>query len=149
MEIARLQIAVDALQARVAKVELDKLNQSAVKTETSTGKLTKSADKMGIALAGMVTVSTLMAIQRLSEEFVLMQSRTTRLSESTDEAVITYTRLSDIARRTGASLGDTVKLWESLNLTLKDLGGNNNQVLRLTETLQKIGAVGGSSADEM
>jgi len=149
LEIARLQIAVDALQARVAKVELDKLNQSAVKTETSTGKLTKSADKMGIALAGMVTVSTLMAIQRLSEEFVLMQSRITRLSESTDEAVITYTRLSDIARRTGASLGDTVKLWESLNLTLKDLGGNNNQVLRLTETLQKIGAVGGSSADEM
>lgn len=149
MEIARLQIAVDALQARVAKVELDKLNQSAVKTETSTGKLTKSADKMGIALAGMVTVSTLMAIQRLSEEFVLMQSRITRLSESTDEAAVTYTRLSDIARRTGASLSDTVKLWESLNLTLKDLGGNNNQVLRLTETLQKIGAVGGSSADEM
>lgn len=149
MEIARLQIAVDALQARVAKVELDKLNKSAGRAETSSNKLAASSNKLGVALAGMVTAGTLMAIQRLSEEFVLLQSRVGRLSESSDEAAVTYSRLSDIARRTGASLGDTVKLWESLNFTLKDLGGNNDQVIRFTETLQKIGAIGGSSADEM
>jgi hypothetical protein len=97
----------------------------------------------------MVTASTLMAIQRLSEEFVLMQARVGRLSESSDEAAVTYGRLSEIARTTGASLGDTVKLWEALNFTLKDLGGNNDQVIRFTETLQKIGAIGGNSAEEM
>jgi tape measure domain-containing protein len=149
VEIARLQIAVDALQARVAQVELDKLNKSAGRAETGTNKLSGSADKLGVALAGMVTASTLMAIQRLSEEFVLMQSRVGRLSESSDEAAVTYGRLSEIARTTGASLGDTVKLWEALNFTLKDLGGNNDQVIRFTETLQKIGAIGGNSAEEM
>lgn len=149
MEIARLQIAVDALQARVAKVELDKLNKSAGNAETGTKKLSASSAKLGVALAGMVTLGTLMSIQRLSEEFVLLQSRIGRLSDSAEEATITYSRLSDIARRTGASLGDTVKLWEALNFTLKDLGGNNDQVIRFTETLQKIGAIGGNSAEEM
>lgn len=149
MEIARLQIAVDALQAKVARIELDKLNKSAKGADESSGKLSATTAKLGVALAGMVTVSTLRSMQRLSEEFILLQSRVSRLSESSEIAAQTYGQLSEIARLTGASLGDTVKLWESLNLTLQDLGGNNSQVLRLTETLQKIGAVGGSSADEM
>ncbi len=149
MEIARLQIAVDALQAKVARIELDKLNKSARGADAGAGKLSASTAKLGIALAGMVTVSTLRAMQKLSEEFILLQSRIGRLSESSEEAAVTYGRLSDIARRTGASLGDTVKLWEALNFTLKDLGGNNDQVIRFTETLQKIGAIGGNSAEEM
>lgn len=149
MEIARLQIAVDSKQARNAGKDLDSMNKSAVRADSGASKLSASSNKLGIALAGMVTAGTLMAIQRLSEEFVLLQSRVGRLSESSDEAAVTYSRLSDIARRTGASLGDTVKLWEALNFTLKDLGGNNDQVIRFTETLQKIGAIGGSSAEEM
>ena len=148
-EIARLQIAVDSTQARNAAKDTDALTKSAGKADAGAGKLSASIAKLGIALAGMVTVSTLMAIQRMSEEFVLLQSRIGRLSGSTEEAAITYSRLADIARRTGASLGDTVKLWEALNFTLKDLGGNNDQVIRFTETLQKIGAIGGNSAEEM
>ena len=148
-EIARLQIAVDSTQARTAAKDTDALTKSAGKADAGAGKLSASSAKLGIALAGMVTVSTLMAIQRMSEEFVLLQSRIGRLSGSTEEAVITYSRLTDIARRTGATLGDTVKLWEALNFTLKDLGGNNDQVIRFTETLQKIGAIGGNSAEEM
>lgn len=148
-EIARLQIAVDSTQARNAAKDTDALTRSAGKADSGAGKLSASSAKLGIALAGMVTVSTLMAIQRMSEEFVLLQSRIGRLSGSTEEAAITYSRLADIARRTGATLGDTVKLWEALNFTLKDLGGNNDQVIRFTETLQKIGAIGGNSAEEM
>lgn len=149
MEIARLQIAVDSMQARNAAKDTDTLTKSAARAETGTNKLAGSSAKLGVALAGMVTAGTLMAIQRLSEEFVLLEARVGRLSESSDEASVTYGRLSDIARRTGASLGDTVKLWEALNFTLKDLGGNNDQVIRFTETLQKIGAIGGNSAEEM
>jgi tape measure domain-containing protein len=149
LEIARLQIAVDSLQARLARLELERLRRGAGDAERSTTSLSGASKKLGIALAGMVSAQALMSIQKLSEEFLLLQSRVSRMSGSAEEAAVTYGRLSEIANITGASLAGTVKLWESLNLTLKDLGGNNNQVLRFTETLQKIGAIGGSSADEM
>ncbi|EDG8890902.1 tape measure protein, partial [Salmonella enterica subsp. enterica serovar Typhi] len=41
------------------------------------------------------------------------------------------------------------KLWETLTSSLKEAGATNAQVLNLTDTLQKIGRIGGSSAEEM
>lgn len=54
-----------------------------------------------------------------------------------------------IASTTGASLGDTVNLWQQLTATLKTVGATNSDVNRLVMTLQKIGTIGGSSAQEM
>lgn len=57
--------------------------------------------------------------------------------------------LSAIASETGGSLAETEKLWESLTTSLKSTGATNAQILQLTSTLQKIGTIGGSSAEEM
>ncbi|MBQ4756048.1 tape measure protein, partial [Escherichia coli] len=46
-------------------------------------------------------------------------------------------------------LQETQKLWEKLTSSLQSSGVTNNQILFLTDTLQKIGRVGGSSAEEM
>ena len=46
-------------------------------------------------------------------------------------------------------LGDTVNLWQQLTATLKTVGATNSDVNRLVMTLQKIGTIGGSSAQEM
>ncbi len=57
--------------------------------------------------------------------------------------------LAAIASNTGASLKDTAKLWETMTASLKETGATNSQILALTDTLQKIGRVGGSSSEEM
>ncbi|HDZ9602358.1 TPA: tape measure protein, partial [Klebsiella pneumoniae] len=44
---------------------------------------------------------------------------------------------------------DTVNLWQQLTATLKTVGATNSDVNRLVMTLQKIGTIGGSSAQEM
>lgn len=141
-EIARLQIAVDSRQVRGAQKDIHGLagvSQSA----------TSALNKVGASLVAGFTLAALNRVQKLSEEFVLLNARVSRLSADSESASVNYGRLLDIAGRTGATLGDTVKLWESLTGTLRELGGTDNQVLRLTETLQKIGAVGGSSAEDM
>jgi len=97
----------------------------------------------------MVSIQAIRSAQRLSEQFVLLEARVRRMSESADQAEITYGRLAEIARKSGTDMGDTVRLWESLTGTLRELGANDAQIVRLTETLQKIGTVGGSSAEEM
>ncbi|MGP9918309.1 tape measure protein, partial [Klebsiella pneumoniae] len=72
-----------------------------------------------------------------------------RLSPSIDAAKDTLASLSAIASQTGSGLYETEKLWESLTTSLKETGATNAQVLSLTSTLQKIGTIGGSSAEEM
>ncbi|EPJ8434561.1 TPA: tape measure protein, partial [Klebsiella pneumoniae] len=73
----------------------------------------------------------------------------TRLSSSSEEGARSFQQLVSIASTTGASLGDTVNLWQQLTATLKTVGATNSDVNRLVMTLQKIGTIGGSSAQEM
>src|SRR5690606_30547620 len=141
-EYARLVVAVDSRQVKQAEKDLGKLPSAA-------GRVEKAVGRAGAAIGAMVTIQTLRNVQQLSEQHVRLESRVTRLSSSAEAATRNYGRLSEIARTTGTNLGSTVQLWESLTGTLRELGANDDQVLRLTETLQKIGAIGGSSAEEM
>lgn len=119
-------------------------NDAGAKAEGFVSKLTPLA----AAIAGVISVQTLATWGRMAEEFTLFQARITRLSADVETAKSTYQSLLTIASQTGSSMGDSVRLWESLTSTLKSLGATNSQVLQLTSTLQKIGTIGGSSAEE-
>ncbi|MBN4832285.1 tape measure protein [Enterobacter hormaechei] len=78
-----------------------------------------------------------------------MQARIERLIGSAAAATQTMQGLMRISSATGGSLQDTAKLWETLSTALRDTGATNGQIIQLTETLQKIGRIGGSSSEEM
>lgn len=156
---------------QIAKTEkgLADVEKQMGKTNASTGELSNGFSKVGkaandagnkaegfaskltplaAAIAGVITVQTLAAWGKMAEQFTLFQARITRLSADVETARSTYQSLLAIASQTGSSMGDSVRLWESLTSTLKSLGATNAQVLQLTSTLQKIGTIGGSSAEE-
>lgn len=101
------------------------------------------------AIAGIVSVQALVNLQKLSEQFTLLESRVKRLSASAADARTNYAALIQISSAGGADLTTTIKLWESLTASLTSLGVTKDQVLSLTDTLQKIGKIGGSSAEEI
>lgn len=114
-----------------------------------------SASGFGFALkplaglvAGVISVQALKQVGELAEQFTLLQSRIQRLSPDLATASKTYQSLLGIAGQTGQTLPATVKLWETLTSSLKSLGATNSEVVTLTGTLQKIGKIGGSSAEE-
>ena len=108
-----------------------------------------SMSKVAVAVAAAIGAQQLAALQKLSEGFNLLHSRVTRLSEDAATAAQNFDNLVAIANKTGSSVADTVKLWEGLTATLKEFGATSGDVQTLVETLQKIGVVGGSSAEEM
>lgn len=143
------------ISASVYEANLKKLDTQYGKLEGSTRQATVSAGGFGAklsplagAIAGVITVQTLAQWGKMAEQFTLFQSRITRLSPDLDAAKQSYQALLGIASTTGSTMQNTVKLWESLTGTLKSLGATNQQVLTLTSTLQKIGTIGGSSAEE-
>ncbi|QGU14036.1 tape measure protein [Leclercia sp. 119287] len=142
--------------AREADEALKIIENSVKKTEKSANKLDSSLNQLGggfsrlaVAVKGYISIQALMKLQQVSEEFTLLQARVTRLSSSAEVGAKNFQQLVNIASVSGASLGDTVNLWQQLTATLKTVGATNSDVNRLVLTLQKIGTIGGSSSQEM
>ena len=141
---------------REVNQQLQQTQNSANKAGSSMNKLEKDAGNLGggfntlaSAVKGYITVQAALKLIEIADDMTMLQARVTRLSGSMEEAKNTMASLSTIAANTGNSLGSTEKLWETLTASLKEAGATNGQVLMLTDTLQKIGVVGGSSAEEM
>lgn len=156
--------------ATTANKTLDDLESSTNKTTDALGKLDKNARNAGNGmknaggaasglktsmsmLAGAISVSLIIgwgkAFLDIADNMTQLQARIKRLTGDAETAKETFNSLTNIASTTGASLSDTTKLWETLTSSLKEAGATNAQVLNLTDTLQKIGRIGGSSTEEM
>lgn len=105
------------------------------------------------AIASAIAISQLVQYGKefleIADTMTQLQARITRLSSSAQESAATFQSLSAIASASGSSLKETEKLWETLTTSLKSAGATNGQILSLTDTLQKIGRIGGSSSEEM
>lgn len=144
MNVARLIEAQQQVNKR-----LDQMDAKFEQSSRSAGRFEGALNKVGVAIAAAFTIDAAKKLIAIGDEMVTLQARIARLSPSIDAAKDTLASLSAIASQTGSGLYETEKLWESLTTSLKETGATNAQVLSLTSTLQKIGTIGGSSAEEM
>ncbi|MGF8242528.1 phage tail tape measure protein [Klebsiella pneumoniae] len=144
MNVARLIEAQQQVNKR-----LDQMDSKFEQSSRSAGRFEGALNKVGVAIAAAFTIDAAKKLIAIGDEMVTLQARIARLSPNIDAAKDTLASLSAIASQTGSGLYETEKLWESLTTSLKETGATNAQVLSLTATLQKIGTIGGSSAEEM
>ncbi|WP_406883018.1 tape measure protein [Serratia marcescens] len=149
--------------SRQAAVVLGEMEKQANRSSKAVDGLTSSADSAGRSMSGFksvlsgvasaISVALIIdygkAFLTVADNITQLQSRILRLSTDASTAMSTFETLTAIASTTGASLRDTAKLWEAMTSALKGTGATNTQILALTDTLQKIGRVGGSSTEEM
>ncbi|MBH2881900.1 tape measure protein [Serratia ureilytica] len=149
--------------SRKASVVLEEMNRKANQSSKAVDGLSSSANSAGRSMSGLksvlsgvasaISVALIIdygkAFLTVADNITQLQSRIARLSTDTTTAISTFEALTAIASTTGSSLRDTAKLWEAMTSALKGTGATNTQILTLTNTLQKIGRVGGSSAEEM
>ncbi|ELY4583123.1 tape measure protein [Cronobacter malonaticus] len=144
MDVAQLIAAQQKVNQR-----LDQMDGSFNKSSQSAGRFEGALNKVGLAIAGAFTIETARRLIEIGDQMNTLQARVARLSPSVDAAKESMKALSAIASQTGNSLSDTERLWETLTSALKETGATNSQILSLTDTLQKIGTIGGSSSEEM
>lgn len=149
--------------SRQAAVVLGEMEKQANRSSKAVDGLTSSSDSAGRSMSGFksvlsgvasaISVALIIdygkAFLTVADNITQLQSRILRLSTDAATAMSTFETLTAIASTTGASLRDTAKLWEAMTSALKGTGATNAQILALTDTLQKIGRVGGSSTEEM
>lgn len=135
--------------ARNASGGVDKLEQSGNRAASSMGTLKSALSGVASAISVALIIEYGKAFLEVADNVTMLQARISRLSSGSIEARNTFSSLSQIASNTGSSLQETQGLWEKLTSSLKGAGATNQQILFLTDTLQKIGRLGGSSAEEM
>lgn len=132
-----------------ANKSLDSIGNSATSAAKKMDELQTNINRVAGAIAASLVVDWGKAFLVAADNMSQLNARIERLTGSAATASQTMQNLMRISSATGGSLQDTAKLWETLSTALRDTGATNGQIIQLTETLQKIGRIGGSSTEEM
>ncbi|EPK6624559.1 tape measure protein [Enterobacter hormaechei] len=127
----------------------DNMDAGFKKADNSASKMSMAISKVSAAISVALIVEWGRAFLSAADSMNQLNARIERLTGSAATASQTMQSLMRISSATGGSLQDTAKLWETLSTALRDTGATNGQIIQLTETLQKIGRIGGSSTEEM
>lgn len=151
---ARLQAGSNATAAQ--RREIGELAGKLYDLKSAQDQASRSSSGLKTGLTAIASAITISQLVRYGKQFLevadamtQLQARIDRLSPSAEEGRKTFSALAEMASVSGTSLADTEKLWETLTSSLQSAGASNSQVLQLTDTLQKIGKIGGSSTQEM
>lgn len=153
--VGTIEYTVDAKTERLlvaqrkAEDSFDKIEQGAKRTDKSVQSLNTTISNLSRAVNIGMMVMAAKKFLEIADNVNLLRARVTRLSSGIADAKSNFDGIIQISNRTGMSVQSTGKLWESLKASLQDTSATSQQVLQLTDSLQKIGRIGGSSSDEM
>lgn len=134
-----------------AEIEIDDsdLNKTQRKVDQGTKKMARSFKMLGGVIASAFAIDVARRALVMADNFQLLDVRIKNVTKSQKDYIKAQKELLNISNRTGNALADSVKLFESLTIASESLGATNDHVLQLTETMQQLGVIGGSSAEQM
>lgn len=141
-DIAQLGIEIDTRKLKSGEKDLASFASTADKTSSVVATATK-------AIATMAAAFATSQIVKAADAYSMMNARVSRFTDSAESATAVMRSLTNYANAAGAEVGSAVAVFTSLSGALKDVGTSQSDILRLTETLNKLGVIGGSSADEV
>lgn len=144
-KIGSLELEV---KASLAKFESDMKRVST--TTTQTAKTMESAiGGFQKAIIGLGAGFSAIQIIKSADQFNTLQQRIKTATAATGDYTKVSQQLFQISQRTGASLKDSVDVFQSLARSSNELGATNADILKLTQTVQELGTIGGSTGQQM
>lgn len=137
----RAKTALRSLSAEVRRAT-DGMNRSF-------GNLNRAASLLqgGFVAFGAISITT--SLLRVADNMTMLEGRIKLATKSTGDFKGMLEGLKSITSGTGGDLSSTVELFQRLVPAAKDLGKSNNDVLKVVDSVQKLGVVSGASAVAM
>jgi len=151
------ELAVAFKGAGVASVQsLSRISSDLRKTEVEASRLHKTVSGMtgafktlGTTIVAAVGVGSATQALKLADSFNVLDQRIKTATASSGDYKKMQEALFKVSQTNGVALKDTVSLFQSLARSSKELGATNAQMVTLSDTMQKLGVIGGSSSEEM
>lgn len=134
-DIAQLGIEIDTRKLKSGEKDLAAFSNSA-KTATS-------------AITAFIGAASASQLIKIADGYAQMEAKVSRYTKSQIEANNVLQQLTGFANKSGGAIADTVTVFNSLTASLESIGASKNQILSVTEEINKLGVIGGSSVDDM
>ena len=156
----QISVGLDTKKVKSGRNEtvksLDDIRQESEKLDRSTGRLNKSIKGTGETaraatafMKGFVGAFSVKAVLQVADAYTVLQTRIKTATASTGDYLQVSNEIFNIAQKTGTALNANVEVFQRMALGAKDLGKSNTEVLRLVESVQKLGVIGGSSSESL
>lgn len=141
LSLGNLEIELTANTSSLRRAERE--------VDTATQRIERSFNRVGGAIAAAFSFEAVRRITLATDELNVLQRRLVRFTGSADAAEKTFKRLSQTASAVGQTVGNISSVFERFSLIRNEIGATNEQIIVMTDTLAKLGALGGSSAEEV
>lgn len=149
---SRLDVIIDSRLAQrngeQLRITLNNLNVVGDQTTRSMNGAGNAARAAGSAFAALGAGQVAREIVRLTDAFKSMQGSLALVSASTGAASQAFSALLGMANNTGSSLESTVALYTRLANATKGVGYSQEQLLNVTDAINKAFVVSGATAQE-
>lgn len=127
-----------------------KLLEGQKKVETSIGKMTAAIKPMAVAIAGLgvAMAAAAVASSKAADNMRLLASRVEIAAGSVAAGTAAFNQLYRISRDTNTSIEANASVFARLNQSMLQMGGTQQDTIRLTEILGKSMKISGASAAE-
>jgi len=126
-----------------------KLDKSLDDTSKSAKLAGKAVNRLGAITAGYFTGKAVFGAIKAADQYNILQQRIRTATQATGDYVSVSKELYAISQQNGAALQDSVELFQGLARSAPELNATNDQMLRLTNLVQQLGAISGASDSAM
>ena len=144
MDVASLIVKVSTTGVQTTQAQLDKLSATASNAQKSAGGL--NLGMIGLtATLGLLTKEAI----KMGDEWTNINSKLNLVTKTTQDFNKAQTELFNISQNTRTSLSASVELYRKLAVSTESLNISQNRLLKVTETINKAGMVGGGSKESI
>ncbi|WP_163836875.1 tape measure protein [Spartinivicinus ruber] len=129
-------------------VSLDRLEGDTQDAARATDGLANSFSRVKGVLSAIAGSMAIREVVQAADAFAKMQAQLDLVSSSASEARQSYSALFDLAQESRADIEATVGLYSKLARSTKEMSLSNEQLLAITETVNKSFKISGASAEE-
>lgn len=145
-EVTQLTLAVDSRQVRTATGDLGKLASAGKSAEKEAGALAKAYQSVGRVFGAVAASVLAREVIQAADAYKNMNARLQLVTGSMSELVAAQQGVFDISQRTRVSLGQTTDLFTSLARSTETLGVSQQDLLKVTESINQALIISGTSA---
>ncbi|HAW3441884.1 TPA: tape measure protein [Escherichia coli] len=134
---------------RQADQAFDSIERGAKRADRQVNTLKTSIKALSRVIHLLLAAEAVRQFIDMAEQAKMLRVKIKLLTGEAEATERVFNRLKDISKETGQSLKDTGELWQGLAISLKNTSATEGQLLNLVGTIQKMGALGGASAEQM
>ena len=134
---------------RQADQAFDRIERGAKQADRQVNTLKTSIKALTRVIHLLIAAEAVRQFMDMAEQAKMLRVKIKMLTGDAESAGRVFDGLKAISKETGQSLKDTGELWQGLAISLKNTSATEGQLLNLVGTIQKMGALGGASAEQM